>query len=215
MADPISKLDANQVLRQSYDDTNQRLRVGAEVSATISEMEVIIDAAGGDNIAITDATGTNYLTPNPDGSINVKVDDIALDQATDSIAIGDGTNLISVDPATGAVLVTLENTNITTKNIFNEITSVGTGITSTIASYVAPANTKLLKVDVGGTNIAAYEILIGGVLSAKKYTFYQTLNETFDFKDGLPITAGDTILVRVTHQRPDLGDFNTNILVEN
>lgn len=215
MAVPISKLDANQVLRQSYDDENQRLRVGAEVTASIAEMDVAIDANSGDNIAIADPTGTNYLLPNADGSLNVNVTDIELDQANDSVAIGDGTTLVSVDPGTGALLVTLNSTNLTTKNIFNEITSVATGITSTIATYIAPANTKLLKVDVGGTNIAAYEILVGGNLNAKKYTFYQTLNETFDFKAGLPIALGDTVLVRVTHNRPDLGDFNCNVLIEN
>lgn len=64
-----SKLDANQVIRQAYDDDTGRLKVDAQVSASIGTVEVIIDAAGGDNIAITDATGTNYLEPNPDGSL--------------------------------------------------------------------------------------------------------------------------------------------------
>lgn len=214
MADPISKLDANQVLRQSYDDSNQRLRVGAEVTATIGQVEVAIDASGGDSIAIADPAGTNYLLPNPDGSLNVNISDIAISHTTDSISVGDGTNLLDVNP-NGSINVVLTGSGLTTKNIFNEITSVATGITSTIATYIAIADTKLLKVDVGGTNVAAYEILIGGMLSAKKYTFFQSLNETFDFKNGLPVLLGEQILIRVTHNRPDLGDFSTNILVEN
>lgn len=209
-----TKLDANQVLRQAYDEPNQRLRVDAEVTATIGEVSVVIDAASGDNIAIADPTGTNYLQPNADGSINVVVDSISLNQATDSIAIGDGTNLIDINPD-GSINVVLTASGLTTKNIFNEITAVATGITSTIASYVAPANTKLLKVSVGGTNIAAFEVFIGGVLSAKKYTYFNSLNEVFDFTNGLPVAMGDVIQIKVTHQRPDLGDFNTNILVEN
>lgn len=72
MADNIivSKLDANQVIRQAYDDDKKALRVDAEITATIGELDVTIDAAMGDNIAIADPTGTNYLLPNADGSIN-------------------------------------------------------------------------------------------------------------------------------------------------
>jgi hypothetical protein len=90
-----TKLDSNQVIKQVYDEPANRLRVDAAVSATISNvqiedsdgdkldinpdgslnvnianpMAVEIDAADGDNIAISD--GTDTLAVNPDGSINV------------------------------------------------------------------------------------------------------------------------------------------------
>lgn len=64
-----TKLDAAQVIRRAYDETNNRIRVDAQVSATIGTVDVIIDAATGDNIKISD--GTNTLVVNPDGSINV------------------------------------------------------------------------------------------------------------------------------------------------
>lgn len=69
-----SKLDANQVLRDSYDESLGRLRVDAEVTASIGTVDVIIDAATGDNVAIGDSTGANSLAVNPDGSINVVID---------------------------------------------------------------------------------------------------------------------------------------------
>lgn len=209
-----SKLDANQVLRESYDDNARRLRVDAEVTATIGDVDVAIDAAAGDNIAIADQSGTNYVVVNPDGSINT-VTEVVLDQATSSVAIGDGTTTAYIDPGTGALLVTLENTNLTTKNLFNEVDTVVSGITTEIISYTAIANTKILSCDFGGTNVAAYSLYIGGVLSAKKYTFFQNLNERFEFQDGLPITIGDIISVEVVHNRPDPGDFNANLLIQN
>lgn len=211
----FSRLDANQVLRQTYDDENQRLRVGATVEATIGQVDVSILASAGDNIAIADPTGTDFLLPNPDGSINVNITDITLNQATDSVAIGDGTTLIHVDPGTGALLVTLDSTNLTTKNIFNEIDNIPSGVTSIVGSFTAIANTKLLSCDFGGTNVAAYSLYIGADLSAKKYTFFQNLNERFDFKDGLPIMLGDIVSIEVIHNRPDVGTFNVNMLVLN
>lgn len=64
-----TKLDAAQVIRKAYDEPNNRIRVDAQVSATIGSVDVIIDAATGDNIKVSD--GTNSLLVNPDGSINV------------------------------------------------------------------------------------------------------------------------------------------------
>lgn len=66
---PDSKLSSEQVLARSFDPDLDKLRVDAEVTATIGTVDVIIDAAGGDNVAISD--GTDTLAINPDGSINV------------------------------------------------------------------------------------------------------------------------------------------------
>jgi hypothetical protein len=94
---PGTKLDSAQVIRRVYDEDNNKLRVDAQVTAVIGQVDCVIDASTGDNIAIANANG-NELIVNADGTINVKVAEIALDQATDSIAIGDGTNLVAVNP---------------------------------------------------------------------------------------------------------------------
>lgn len=146
----------------------------------------------------------------PPGGLEVIITDV-----DDSIKIGNGSGqYLAVNPD-GSLNVNITNSGLTTKNYVNEITGVASGITTTIVSYTAIANTKLLKVDTGGTNIAEYEVFIAGNLAAKKYTYYQNLNEVFDFKDGLPVNTGDIIEVKVTHDRPSLGDFVANVLVEN
>lgn len=66
-----TKLDMEQVIRRAYDEPNNRLRVDASVTATIGTVNVIIDAASGDNIAIADPATGFVLKPNSDGSINV------------------------------------------------------------------------------------------------------------------------------------------------
>jgi len=63
-----TKLDANQVLKRAFDDANDRIKVEAEVSATIGTVEVVIDHAN-DSIKIGD--GTDLLAVNTNGSINV------------------------------------------------------------------------------------------------------------------------------------------------
>lgn len=68
---PYSKLDQNQILQRVFEEGEDRLRVDAEVTATVGTVECIIDASSGDNIAIASEDGSKFLTINPDGSINV------------------------------------------------------------------------------------------------------------------------------------------------
>lgn len=70
MSDPNdSLLNSDLVLRKVFDEVTGRLKVDAEVTATIGEIDVVLDAAGGDNVAISD--GTDVLAINADGSINI------------------------------------------------------------------------------------------------------------------------------------------------
>ncbi len=116
MAGINTKLDADQVIKQAYDEPNQRLRVDAQVSATISDvriedsdgdelkvnpdgslnvniaggaLQVEIDAADGDNIAISD--GTNTVVVNPDGSLNVALSGLS------AVQINDGTDTLAIN----------------------------------------------------------------------------------------------------------------------
>lgn len=172
----------------------------------LSEENILRDVHDTDNQSLRVSA---FAIPPPGGT------EVIISDVDDSIKIGDGSGTyLDINPD-GSINVSIASSGLTTKNLFNEIISIASGVTTNILSYTAIANTKLLKVDVGGTNIAAFEVLINGSLAAKKYTFYQNLNEIFDFKDGLPVTSGQIILIRVTHNRPDVGDFNANILVEN
>lgn len=210
---PGSKLDASQIIRRAYDDVNNKIRVDAEVTAVIGSVEVTIDAAGGDNIAISNEVGSNYLNINPDGSIDVNAN-IELDQATDSIAIGDGTNLIDINPD-GSINVVVAESALTEKNVFDEVTGIVSGITTEIISYTAITDTKLISCNFSGTNIAMYSLYIDGNLCAKKYTCWCSLNEQFNFENGLPINSGDIVSLEVVHNRPDPGNFNANLLIMN
>jgi len=86
---PYTSLDANQVLKQSFDEANDRLRVDASVSATISDIE------------IKDPITGNTLRINADGSIDTNV---IISAVSDSIKISDGTDTLLVN-ADGSINV--------------------------------------------------------------------------------------------------------------
>lgn len=94
-----SKLDQEQIIKQVYDEPNNRLRVDATVSASIGD------------VSIVDSDG-NELDVNPDGSINTNITgnlDLEISAADgDNIAISDGTNTAVVTPA-GALSVDQQN----------------------------------------------------------------------------------------------------------
>jgi hypothetical protein len=88
MSAPVSsKLDGSQVLQAVLDETTGRLRVDAEISASIITppgLEVSISASD-DNIAIRNSNNNNELLIEADGSINVNAvfpSSIAVTQST-------------------------------------------------------------------------------------------------------------------------------------
>jgi hypothetical protein len=68
-APPPSRLDANQVLKGSYDEATGRLRTDSLATVVNADIDVNLDASE-DSVAIADPAG-HFLDINPDGSINV------------------------------------------------------------------------------------------------------------------------------------------------
>ena len=207
----VSKQDANQVLRLAFDDATKRLRTDTTVTASIGTVDVIIDAAGGDNIAISD--GVDTMTVNPDGSINT-----ILNHATSSIKIGDGTNLVTttavgpkqgldtnvlnpikiwdgtdsvnVNPDGSLNVNIVGNTNnsiaYTYVSQFNEINAVPTNTPTIISSYTIPVGKSgyLQRVETSGENIAKYTVYLNGSpIDIGRTYFGNSLNIDFDFTD--------------------------------
>ncbi len=97
---------------------------------------------------------------------------------------------------------------------YNEVTSVPAETLTTIQIYIATSNSILNKVDTSGTNIATYTILINDVVIDRQRTFFGgTLNTTFNFINGMVLNTGDIVKIQVMHNRPDVGDFNSTIMV--
>lgn len=68
MAVSGGRFDANQIFKNVYDPNTQRLKVDSNASISDVVLDFDLDAAEGDNVAISD--GTNTLVVNPNGSIN-------------------------------------------------------------------------------------------------------------------------------------------------
>lgn len=185
---PYTKLDYNQVIQQVYDEAQDRLRTDATFSGTIdAELEVEVDAADGDNIALA----------NEDGSKKVTVTTVGSKEALD-------VNVVNSSDSAG-----------TLNTFYNEITSLGSGSLTTIGGFTALGDSKLLKISVSGTNIASYQVELNASVIDKRRTYFgNSLNTDFIFETGLDLGLGDNVVVKVIHDRPDVGDFNARIDIE-
>lgn len=88
---PYTKLSAEQVLQQIFDEVNDRIRVDASVSASISSIDIDADDS---DIAIKDRVTGNLLAIEADGSIN---SNIVISHTSDSIKVGDGTDFLAIN----------------------------------------------------------------------------------------------------------------------
>lgn len=117
------------------------------------------------------------------------------------------------------VPVTFVSTVGTVQSIYNEISGIAISATATVNTYTVPlATTAILqKVEMGGSNIAIYEVFVNAVKIDKKRTYFGgDLSTELDFttsNSGITLNTGDILTVTVTNFRPMLGDFESRIQV--
>lgn len=131
----------------------------------------------------------NILEPNTDGSINV--------------------NIVSV-PTAGNTII----------NKYSEANALPSGSTVTVVQYTVPLSKSsaiLQRISVAGENIAKWTIFWNAAQIDTRRTFYGNLNEYFEFttgsSEGFVLQPGDTITVKVLHNKPYVGDFEGRIQV--
>lgn len=132
----------------------------------------------------------NIIEPNTDGSINV--------------------NIVST-PVAGNTVV----------NQYNEANSVPSGATAVLVQYtlsMSKTSGVLQRISVSGENIAKFTVFFNSIQIDTRRTFYgSSLSEYFEFttggSDGVVLVPGDTIVVKVVHDRPYVGDFEGRIQV--
>lgn len=134
--------------------------------------------------------GIDALIINPDGSINVNV-------------VTSGPTV----PPTHSVEAGIVDT------IYNEITSVASGILTQIVTYSCVQPTRVKFSEVTGTNIAEYTVLVNNLIINKKRTFWGSLDSDFQFSKGLSLNLGDIVSVNVIHNQSTVGAFSAFILV--
>jgi len=187
-SNPRSLLNEQQIIQKCYDAPNDRLRVDAQYSATLSGALEVAISAPGDTIAISD--GTDILQVNPDGSINV--------------------NIVSSTPTVPQVIVSTFNTAAAVAS------GVETSITT--YTVPGGKTAKLERLEFGGENIAVYNLYINAVLKHRRRTFFgNSLSESMEFTDssdiGFNLVAGDAVVLKVLHNRPSSGNFEARIQV--
>ena len=103
-------------------------------------------------------------------------------------------------------------------NIFNSITSVSSGISTLLQSYTVPSGkTDLMQqIEVSGTNIAEYKVIINSDIVAKKRTYFgASLNTCFNFAVGntygRKLESGDVLEIYGNNLRTDNCDFDARI----
>lgn len=133
---------------------------------------------------------------------------------------GDGNKvLVNADGSINVVTATGPPVPITYVSQFTAASSVPTSVLTTIGTYTVPAlKTGVLeKVDLTGSNIGKFSVLVNSVEKARRRTWYSNFNEVVDFTDGdgngLALSGGDIVTVTVIHSQPYVGDFESRIQV--
>lgn len=218
---PYTALDFSQVIRQSFDESKDRLRVDATVTASISDVQINAEDS---DIAIKDRVSDNLLKINSDGSLDVNViisaatgDSIRIyDSNGAAVTLGQKSSALSIPVvlATGQSSSTIGTIESGTVNsVYNDVAAVASGAETEIVTYTALSSTRLKITEVTGTNIATYTVYVNSSPIHKKRTYFGNLDNNFQFSKGYKLENGDVISVTALHNQTSPGDFSGFILV--
>lgn len=180
-----TRLDMPQVLNRVFDEDNGLLRTSSQATVVNADINVNLDAAGGDNVAIHDEAG-HELKVNTDGSLNVNVI-----STTNGITKNIFNEITGIVNGISTLLVTY-TVPVGKKTVLEKIAVSG----SNIAKFEVYINSN--KIDVQRTYFS----------SPLNTTFdYSTGN------GGYTLSALDNLTITVIHNRPSLGDFEGRIQI--
>jgi len=152
-----SELDFQQIIQRAFNGTDDRLRVDAELSASIIAppgLEVSIQAAD-DNIAIRNSNNSNELLINNDGSINVNAN-ISADPDVNLFQVGGTATSVNngtADNGTQRVVIASNNTAFSV----NSVVALNTSSTASVSQVASSgSNVTLLASNSSRKNAVFY-----------------------------------------------------------
>jgi len=102
-------------------------------------------------------------------------------------------------------------------NEFNLVSSVVKDAATPLFTYTVPADKKmeLMRIHVGGDNIATYDIYKNGIMIGKTRTYFSgPLTTSIEFavvEKGWKFNPSDVLHIKVTHSRPWVGEFEAMV----
>lgn len=180
-----SLLDSQQILQRAFDESADKIRTDATITGSFTgDIHSEIDAADGDNIAIADQSGSNYLNINADGSINVT----PLDSPGSILNEYNEVNSV----ASGSLTTVISYSVVSLGYLQRAIVS-GTNI----ATY---------EVLINGSPLSKKRTWFNGSLNEE----FDFVGQS---KSGISLSIGDVVSITVIHNRPSPGDFNGSLQI--
>lgn len=133
------------------------------------------------------------------------------------VRINDGTNDLKVNPDGSINVVIPPGAGGIPVNEFNQVSSVVANALTDVLTYTVPSPYKgiLYRIEVGGNNVATYELYINGNIEGRIRTWFGTsLTQVMEFSSGasgFELNTGDVVKIRVIHARPYVGDFEARL----
>lgn len=168
-------------------------------------------------ISVFDNSGTTVIE-NAEIDVHTTSKDTSI-REHDSVRIGDQDNEMEVndDGSINVNIVSTAASNELEKNLFNTVTTIPSGIETSIISFTVPAlkKAKLQRIGFSGQSIGTFNLYLNNALFDQKHTWFSgPLHGEFLFggasEEGQTFNAGDKLELKVIHNRTS-GDFSSRI----
>jgi len=190
---------ADEQKRPSIDNI-EIVRATYEEEPTVAVRSIMVDPCG-DLIS-----SANPFPVAIDGTISVG-----------DVSIVEGGNTMTVNPD-GSINVNIETSAVTPGLLLfhNDITSVATGVETTIITVIAPpSGLRIEKIDASGENVSLYRVYVNGTEIFDKRSWWTAFNVSFEFENfnnGYKLTSGQVLTVTCYHTRPYVANYEATVL---
>jgi hypothetical protein len=145
-----SRLDANQVLQEAFNDETQRLRVDSEATIVNAEMDITLTAED-DTVSIGDPSTGVKLKINPNGSINVSAQAGAATEAKQDVSnvyLGNvNQGIATTNQSLSSANQELGNVNQNLGTVNNNLETVNETIGTMFNPFAPPKDCDSISVD--------------------------------------------------------------------
>jgi hypothetical protein len=183
-----SRLDANQVLQEAFDDETQRLRVDSEATILNADVDITLTAED-DTVSIGDFITGAKLKINPNGSINISPQSGSATEAKQDVSnvyLGNiNQNLGTVNQGLGNVNQNLGTVNQGLETVSENLGTVNQTIGNIFNPFAPPKDCDSISVDDADLEIDIVYYrkngLTGTILKTVKITYKDATKKDIKF----------------------------------
>jgi hypothetical protein len=183
-------------------------------NTTISDIAIM-------DCGVTIPADSSYLIPPQDYLLFAASSNIVTQVGIGDVVVNDGSYDLSISDGIDFIKglfpskVEIVPSTLQTSYLYYEVSSVASGVQTTIATFTAVAKCLLEKALYSTDNVSRFDVYLNSTTIATARNYFTSYSGCFDFISktgrGLVLEPGDVVEIKAIHNRPYVGSYEATL----